>query len=728
LKGILERDDEFDVVCVSSLREARRRIKSPNSSFHVAVIDVNLDDSDDDNQDGFKLLEELSSSQYPARAIIVDHSSDDIDRVKKAYELRALDYFDKTPRNKSFEEHNFMDAVRKAEELTGVIDVFVAMPFSSRFRPFYESAIRTTFEELNLSCGRSDEIFSPGVIMEDILRYVRHAKVIVADLSGANLNVLFEVGLALAARKPVILLARRITEVPGLIQDNIQVYQYAVSLPGLDKLVRHLKDAMRKIQAGHHSIVFEEWLSDPDDSLCLGLVPEYRIKNSNPFTHIIKHVAENEMGLIAKHLEEVNGPGTGIKEGWEHLNMARIIVSDLTGRDYRVYFWSGVAYGLGKNMVTLAKKGEVIPFDVRGVRRIEYLMGFEKGLDARKNLSEAMNHLLKRTARSRPREISARSSRSKMRGSGTRTGKKGSIMPTPGAKQSVDVVIITALEEEYQAVCRQLEDLRTLPGTRTSPNVYAWQAGHVFSENYGSNYQVVVGMTGKAGNPQSTMATLEAVALWDPRYVFFSGIAGGLMNFKKAAQDPNFRPDVRLGDVVIADVIHGYEYGKLETDFTPRDDWTYPTDLGLLTKAIAYKTNPAWRQRIRLNPPKRRRPNILDGQIASGDKVVDDPSNAFFATIYRKWPKAKAVEMEGAGIGAAINQARDRGKVVGFLMIRGISDLPRPPESVGLFKKWQGERGTEERDNWKPYAAEVAAAVTVGLIANGLPVPPKPDG
>jgi nucleoside phosphorylase len=176
---------------------------------------------------------------------------------------------------------------------------------------------------------------------------------------------------------------------------------------------------------------------------------------------------------------------------------------------------------------------------------------------------------------------------------------------------------------------------------------------------------------------------------------------------------------------VIGDVIHGYEYGKIEGSFHPRDDWTYTPDRGLLTTAMAYKTSSAWRKRIELAPPKKHQPTILLGQVASGDKVVDDPTNAFFASVYQKWPKTKAVEMEGAGVAAAITQARDGGKVVGFLMIRGISDIPRPHQINSASDTSEGQRGTQERDNWKPYAAEVAAAVTVGLIAEGLPVPPR---
>ena len=61
--------------------------------------------------------------------------------------------------------------------------------------------------------------------------------------------------------------------------------------------------------------------------------------------------------------------------------------------------------------------------------------------------------------------------------------------------------------------------------------------------------------------------------------MFFVGIAGGLSSLTK-------------GDVVIADVIYGYEYGKLEQNFLPRNNWSYHADLGLLNGAVAYALQP----------------------------------------------------------------------------------------------------------------------------------------
>ena len=268
-----------------------------------------------------------------------------------------------------------------------------------------------------------------------------------------------------------------------------------------------------------------------------------------------------------------------------------------------------------------------------------------------------------------------------------------------------DVVILTVLREEYGAVCSKLSGRRKFPGVASNSNLYAWVLGDVHCPSCGDTcaYTVAVGMVGRPGTNNSTMATSESIQKFKPRYVFFTGIAGGLSEVDK-------------GDVVIADIIQGYEYGKLEKIFEPRGD-PYKTDTGLLNNANAYALESDWRERIQVIPPIERTPNVISGEIASGEKLVDDPTNKFFDQVLKKWPKVKAVEMEGAGVGNAINHAHAQGERVGFMMIRGISDLPR--SNAG-----DGERGTKERDKWKLYAADVAAAFTVGMIANELPEPP----
>ncbi len=279
---------------------------------------------------------------------------------------------------------------------------------------------------------------------------------------------------------------------------------------------------------------------------------------------------------------------------------------------------------------------------------------------------------------------------------------------------NLDLVILTVLHEEYQAVCSLLPDLKPMQGTPTASNLYAWKSGSL-RNRLGGSYQLAVGMLGRPGETGSALAVQDAIQRWRPRYIFFVGIAGGLKNLNK-------------GDVIIADIIFPYEYGKLEKRFLPRPDRTEQTDQALLTSALAYIKNHRWEDFHMPDPPSPTQPKITQGVVASGEKVIDDPTNEFFEAVLEANPRLSAVEMEGAGAASAIEQAQARGDSVGFMMVRGISDLPRgtQAEVPGLSAAGTvpAERGTAERDRWKQYAAAAAAAFLVGWIRDGLPVAP----
>ena len=281
--------------------------------------------------------------------------------------------------------------------------------------------------------------------------------------------------------------------------------------------------------------------------------------------------------------------------------------------------------------------------------------------------------------------------------------------PNSSNKSIIDAAIITILDAEYKAVLNRLENHSRDNGTPESPNLFAWELGQLACDSAGASYNVVLTLARGAGTTNGALATYKTIERWKPRYVFLVGIAGGLD-----------RDSLEKGDIVLSDVIYGYEYGKLREQFEPRHDFTYRCDTSLTTGARAFAINEDWADKINETRPDgiKRIPKLLFGPIASGDKVVDNLDQEFFAAVIKNWSKLLAVEMEGAGAAEAIELATSGGNRVNFLMIRGISDMPPSGAEV------KADAQTIERDNWKKYAAEVAAIFTVSYIKNGLPEPP----
>ncbi|HWU87456.1 MAG TPA: NACHT domain-containing protein, partial [Kofleriaceae bacterium] len=202
------------------------------------------------------------------------------------------------------------------------------------------------------------------------------------------------------------------------------------------------------------------------------------------------------------------------------------------------------------------------------------------------------------------------------------------------------------------------------------------------------------------------LAARQAVALFDPKYVAFLGVGGGF------ALD-----DQGHGDVAVSSVVVGYEYGKVDTGgFSPRGDFTYRGDEGLIRVAeAAISRGEAW---WRAEDNVGRSPRARTGMIASGDKLIDDPDESFFAAVRARWPKLLAVEMEGAGVAAAMHEAQADHRGGRFVLVRGISDMPHA--------KVPGEgTSTGERDAWKRIASRNAARFLAHLITAWWPVPPR---
>jgi hypothetical protein len=88
---------------------------------------------------------------------------------------------------------------------------FIVMQFSSPFNEVYSTVIKNVCASLSVDAVRADEILGPGIIIKDVIDRISDSQIVIADISAPNPNVYFEVGYALALKKPIILLAQRRT-------------------------------------------------------------------------------------------------------------------------------------------------------------------------------------------------------------------------------------------------------------------------------------------------------------------------------------------------------------------------------------------------------------------------------------------------------------------------------------------------------------------------------------
>ena len=88
-------------------------------------------------------------------------------------------------------------------------------PFASPLGDYYEKIYRPAIEKAGLRPVRADaEIFATGKIMDQVWSGINSVKVLVAELTSRNPNVFYELGLAHALKKPVVLVSAREEDVP----------------------------------------------------------------------------------------------------------------------------------------------------------------------------------------------------------------------------------------------------------------------------------------------------------------------------------------------------------------------------------------------------------------------------------------------------------------------------------------------------------------------------------
>lgn len=91
---------------------------------------------------------------------------------------------------------------------------FVLMPFDKSFDDIYKLGIKETAVGLGFAAERVDEQIYREGILERIYRQIEAADVIIADMSGKNPNVFYEVGYAHAKGKLCVLLTADAEDIP----------------------------------------------------------------------------------------------------------------------------------------------------------------------------------------------------------------------------------------------------------------------------------------------------------------------------------------------------------------------------------------------------------------------------------------------------------------------------------------------------------------------------------
>lgn len=243
------------------------------------------------------------------------------------------------------------------------------------------------------------------------------------------------------------------------------------------------------------------------------------------------------------------------------------------------------------------------------------------------------------------------------------------------------IVIQTALILEQQSVIDRLSNICDYvhPVSKT-----IYKVGNYLSND--NKLQIFIGRTNQT-NTNAAIETERIIQHFNPSYIFFVGVAGGLK-------------DVVIGDIVIGSDVYGYERGKAKNEFFPRPQFGF-SSYELEQQAVNFSISKEWEKQSSLFVNQKFQDKILiyTGTIASGEKVLGSTDSELYKFLKTNCSHALAVDMEGLGFLEACRPY----PLIKSLLIRGISDLV------------DGKECTDQEGS-QSYASKNATEFLFGLI------------
>ena len=86
----------------------------------------------------------------------------------------------------------------------------------------------------------------------------------------------------------------------------------------------------------------------------------------------IKPSVESIQGLSCLRADDIYDNRPIIEDIWRYTNEARILIAELTGRNPNVFYETGVAHTVGKEVILITQSIEDVPFDLKHLRCIVY--------------------------------------------------------------------------------------------------------------------------------------------------------------------------------------------------------------------------------------------------------------------------------------------------------------------------------------------------------------------
>jgi hypothetical protein len=139
-------------------------------------------------------------------------------------------------------------ALRRVPSTRYQNQLLVLMPFAEELRPLYADHLKAVAERMKLTIARADDFFTAEHVVEEIWSAIALSEIVIADCTGRNPNVFYEIGLAHAIGVPVILITRSSDDVPFDLRQRRYIH-YEFTPRGMKAFEEVLKETIETIRA-----------------------------------------------------------------------------------------------------------------------------------------------------------------------------------------------------------------------------------------------------------------------------------------------------------------------------------------------------------------------------------------------------------------------------------------------------------------------------------------------